>query len=57
MTTYLFPGQGSQYKGMGEDLFESFREYVKTADDIPGYSLKRLCWKTLSISGRKASAS
>ncbi|MRN51853.1 ACP S-malonyltransferase [Paenibacillus monticola] len=43
MTTYLFPGQGSQYRGMGEELFESFKEYVEAADDILGYSLRQLC--------------
>ncbi|AIQ12923.1 ACP S-malonyltransferase [Paenibacillus durus] len=43
MTTYLFPGQGSQFKGMGEELFENFKEYVETADDILGYSLQQLC--------------
>ncbi len=43
MTTYLFPGQGSQAKGMGEDLFNAFPEWVKKADAILGYSIAELC--------------
>lgn len=40
---FLFPGQGSQYKGMGEDLFDLFPEQVSIADDILGYSIQDLC--------------
>ena len=43
MYAYLFPGQGSQKKGMGEDLFQKYSEYVKEADEILGYSIKELC--------------
>ncbi len=43
MTTYMFPGQGSQVKGMGSDLFPHFPEQVKSADNILGYSIARLC--------------
>jgi malonyl CoA-acyl carrier protein transacylase len=43
MTTYLFPGQGSQIKGMGGTLFDEFPEMTKQADDILGYSIKALC--------------
>lgn len=43
MTSYLFPGQGSQQKGMGEALFDEFPEMTKQADDILGYSIKELC--------------
>ena len=35
MTSYLFPGQGSQIKGMGGTLFEKFSEMTIQADDIP----------------------
>ena len=42
-TIYLFPGQGSQSKGMGEDLFDEYPELVGKADSILGYSLKTLC--------------
>lgn len=43
MTTYLFPGQGSQIKGMGGELFSHFAEYTAKADDILGYSIENLC--------------
>ncbi|SDD52066.1 malonyl CoA-acyl carrier protein transacylase [Paenibacillus sp. CF095] len=43
MKTYIFPGQGSQAKGMGEGLFEAFPDLVAKADAILGYSIKRLC--------------
>jgi len=39
---FLFPGQGSQYVGMAQDLFENSveaREMVKTADDALGVNL------------------
>src|SRR5579872_6439861 len=43
MKTFLFPGQGSQARGMGADLFDSLPEYVASADAILGYSIKELC--------------
>ncbi len=43
MTTYVFPGQGSQFKEMGKNLFDEFKEYTAQADDILGYSIKELC--------------
>lgn len=42
-SVYVFPGQGSQRKGMGEGLFEKFPDLVTQADDILGYSLRELC--------------
>lgn len=42
-TIFMFPGQGSQQKGMGQDLFERYPEYVAEADGILGYSLVELC--------------
>src|SRR5688572_15729706 len=39
----LFPGQGSQTKGMGADLFKQFPEYVALADKELGYSIAELC--------------
>lgn len=40
----LFPGQGSQYVGMGADLFESRPDLLgEAADDVLGWSLERLC--------------
>jgi malonyl CoA-acyl carrier protein transacylase len=43
MTSYMFPGQGSQIKGMGEDLFDKYPELTRQASDILGYSIKQLC--------------
>lgn len=43
MKTFLFPGQGSQAKGMGGTLFDEFKELTETADRILGYSIKELC--------------
>ena len=43
MTVFLFPGQGSQRKGMGNTLFDEFKEVTARADEILGYSVKELC--------------
>jgi len=43
MKSYLFPGQGSQFVGMGKDLFEMFKDYTDQADKILGYSIEQLC--------------
>lgn len=43
MKITMFPGQGSQFKGMGAGLFEQFRSLTEQADAILGYSLKELC--------------
>lgn len=43
MTTFMFPGQGSQFCGMGEHLFSEFPELVACADSVLGYSIKALC--------------
>ena len=43
MKAYLFPGQGSQKKGMGKTLFDKFPQQVEQADEILGYSIRDLC--------------
>jgi len=43
MKAFVFPGQGSQRKGMGKELFDKYKDYVQTADKILGYSIKELC--------------
>lgn len=43
MKVYVFPGQGSQSKGMGQGLFDKYPELTSKADKILGYSIKKLC--------------
>ncbi|MEX2969956.1 ACP S-malonyltransferase [Streptomyces sp. C184] len=43
MPAVLFPGQGSQTRGMGSDLFDRYPELTALASDILGYDLPRLC--------------
>lgn len=39
----LFPGQGSQKKGMGRDLFSAFPLLMGRIDRALGYSVEKLC--------------
>ena len=45
MRAVLFPGQGSQYVGMGSDFYEKFdsvKKIFKTVDNTLGFSLSKL---------------
>ena len=46
MRVFLFPGCGSQYCGMGKEMFDTVPEYAAVEleiDRILGYSLRELC--------------
>ena len=47
-TAFLFPGQGSQAPGMGQELAERYptaRAVFEQADDALGFPLSRLCFR------------
>jgi [acyl-carrier-protein] S-malonyltransferase len=47
-TAFVFPGQGSQYVGMGKDLYERVPEARKQfdqADAVLGFPLSRICFE------------
>ncbi len=46
MIAFVFPGQGSQKRGMGQGLFDEVSEYAAVeseVDAILGYSMRELC--------------
>jgi malonyl CoA-acyl carrier protein transacylase len=46
MIAFVFPGQGSQERGMGQRLFDEVAEYAaleEHVDTVLGYSLRKLC--------------
>jgi len=47
-TAFVFPGQGSQYIGMGKELYENFKvakEIFDEADDTLHFSIKKICFQ------------
>jgi len=45
---YIFPGQGAQYFGMGQDFYESFpesQEIFDKASDLLSIDMKKLCFE------------
>jgi len=47
MDAFVFPGQGSQYQGMGKDLSENFsvaKLIFEEANDALGFDIKALCF-------------
>ncbi len=47
-TAFVFPGQGSQYTGMGKDIAERYPTARRVFDEIDsalGYSISRLCFE------------
>lgn len=48
MIAYVFPGQGSQFKGMGKDLYEKSdvaKQMFKRADEVVGFGLSNIMFE------------
>ena len=48
MKAYVFPGQGSQFRGMGKDLYESLKQpahYLNRLIEVLGYKLTNIMFE------------
>lgn len=48
MTAYIFPGQGAQFPGMGQDLFSNYpiaKGYYEKANEILGFSISDIMFE------------
>ena len=44
---FIFPGQGSQYVGMGKDFYDSYEEVIelfRLANEVTGLNLEEICF-------------